>query len=109
MARAPRQRAPPPASRTGDNEQVSVQNDLFSGTRVVERVVAGSGSTVRMRLEPAGEGRVRILEYYRRRRGEARFRRAPGEENREVPYARLGLEAGFEDLFGPAGGPAPVP
>jgi hypothetical protein len=87
---------------------VSVQNDLFSGTRVVERVVAGSGSTVRMRLEPAGEGRVRIVEYFRRRRGEARFRRAPGEENREVPYARLGLEPAFEELFDRPGGPAPV-
>lgn len=81
---------------------VSVQNDLFSGTRLVERRLPDSGATVRIRLAPLADGRVRILEYYRRRRGEVRFKRANGEENRDVAYERLGLEADFEELFGDA-------
>ncbi len=76
-----------------------MQNDLFSGTQVVERVLEGSGATVRLRLAPLAGRRVRILEYYRRGRGEQRFQRARREEDREVEYARLKLGPDFDELF----------
>lgn len=82
---------------------LDLQNDLFSGTRLVERVVPTSGTTVRLRLEALGDGTsVRVLEYHRRAPGERRFHRVATEEQRVVAFAGLGLAQPFDELFGSA-------
>jgi len=75
------------------------QPGLFDASRLVERRLA-SGVTVRVRLEPLSDDRVRVLEYRRRARDEGRWQRRPGEEGRTCPYGALGLGLPFEDVFG---------
>ena len=77
-----------------------LQPDLFSGTEVLERVLGGSGTVVRLRLRPLGAGRVRVEEAARRLAGRVRFDRWPEEEGREVAFDRLGFAVAYEDVFG---------
>ncbi len=44
------------------------QDTLFDATRVVQRLLK-NGTSIRMKLEPLGEGRVKILEYSRKAQG----------------------------------------
>lgn len=78
----------------------SVQGGLFDRAPVVLRRVASSGATLRLRLEPLGDGRVRVLEAARRPRGAARFARLPHEEGRVVRYEQLRLDIDYTSLFG---------
>ncbi len=64
----------------------------------MERRLA-SGATVRVRLEPLTNRRVRILEYHRRSHDERRWERRAAEEGRVVPFAVLGLGLPFEAIF----------
>lgn len=75
------------------------QDDLFSPARWIERTV--QGVTVRVRLEPLGDGRVRLLRYERRRPGERAFSRRKDEEGRVVALEAVAPEASYESLFGP--------
>lgn len=73
------------------------QDNLFDPSRTVERNLE-SGSAVRLRLEPLGDGRVRVLEYYRKAAGG--WRRCREEEGRIVFYDRLKLPQDYAELFG---------
>ncbi len=78
----------------------SFQDDLFSSARWIERTV--QGATVRVRLEPLGRGRVRVVRYERRRRGERAFTRRPEEEGRVVALEAVAPGASYAALFGSA-------
>ncbi len=73
------------------------------GTVRVERTLEDSGSTVRLLLEPLPGERVRIREYYRRRKDQARFERVRKQEGQSVTFELLRLERSFADLFPQAG------
>lgn len=66
---------------------------------IAERTVESTGSTVRLLLEPLPDQHVRILEYHRLRRGEARYHRQKDEEGQVMPFRLLNLEQSFEELF----------
>lgn len=74
------------------------QPSLFDRSRLVERRLS-SGAIVRLRLEPLPAGRVKVVEYRRRGHEDARWQRRPGEEGRVCPFAALGLDLPFEDVF----------
>ncbi len=78
---------------------LSRQAPLFSRDRVVERTVS-TGTVIRTRLQPLEDGRVTILEYYRKTEGGQWIRRH--QEERKVSFASLGLNCSFDELFGPA-------
>lgn len=85
---------------------VSKQKEAFrpprrrtSPAREVERVLP-SGITVKLKLEPLGGGRVRIVEYHRRAKRGRRFVRGIDGEGHSVAFERLGLEQSYEALFG---------
>ncbi|MFA5568452.1 MAG: hypothetical protein WC972_07370 [Trueperaceae bacterium] len=69
----------------------------------VERTLEGSGSTVRLLLEPLPGERVRIREYYRRRKDQTRFERVREQEGQSVTFELLRLERSFAELFPQAG------
>ncbi len=73
------------------------QDTLFDATRVVQRLLK-NGSSIRMKLEPLGEGRVKILEYSRKAQGGV-WHRCPDEEGRVLPYEQLRLQQRYESLF----------
>jgi hypothetical protein len=75
------------------------QRHLFDTTETVSRVLS-TGSTVRIKLEPLGDGHVKILEYYRKARNSDRFVRERAEEGYIVEFSQLGLEPSYEELFG---------
>lgn len=58
------------------------------------------GTVVRSTVEALGENRVRVLEYYRKPRHSAQFRRAKQEEGVVLPFEQLGVEASYDDFFG---------
>jgi len=74
------------------------QDDLFSPARWIERTV--QGVTVRVRLEPLGGGRVRLLRYERRRPGERGFTRRAVEEGRVLPLHAVAPGQDYQELFG---------
>ena len=55
---------------------------------------------MRLKLEPVGDERVKVLEYHRKQVGSRDFRRVRNEEGLVYPFASLGLAERFEDLFG---------
>ncbi len=65
----------------------------------IERVLDQPPVTIRSVVVAVGQGRVRILEYYRRRPDETRFVRVHGAEGRVVPFEQLRLERSFAELF----------
>lgn len=79
---------------------IALQDDLFGQARWLERTTT-SGSQVRIQVEPAEPGRVRIVRFERRRPGERSFRRRPREEGRIVPLTDLAPGQTWEALFGP--------
>jgi len=74
------------------------QPTLFDPSRLVERRLP-SGTTVRVRLTPLADGRVKVLEYRRRAHDEARWQRRPEEEGRTYPFAALGLDLRYDEVF----------
>lgn len=76
--------------------RVVFQDGLFDPSRTVERTLE-SGNLVRLRLEPVGDARVRILEYYRK--AGSGWHRCPEEEGRLVLYSQLKLRQGYGELF----------
>lgn len=79
-----------------------IQPDLFSGTQVLQRTLPASGTVVRLRLRPLGDGRVRVEEAVRRVAGAVHFEPWPGETGREVAFDRLGFSIAYRDVFGGA-------
>jgi hypothetical protein len=77
-----------------------IQPDLFSGTQVLERRLNGSGTLVRLRLLPLGNGVVRILEAARCSGDRGTFVTWPAEAGREVAFARLGFDVTYDEVFG---------
>ena len=77
-----------------------IQPDLFSGTQVLERTLRGSGTVVRLRLRPLGEGRVRVEEAARRSGPQTAFEPWPAEAGREVAFERLGFAVAYREVFG---------
>ena len=74
------------------------QVHLFDRSVVVERVTS-LGTTVRLKLEPVGENKVKILEYHRKHKGKEGFKRVKAEEGVVLPFAQLNLSESYEDLF----------
>ena len=74
------------------------QDDLFSSARWIERTV--HGVTVRVRLEPLGAGRVRVLRYERKRPGDRAFTRRREEEGRVVALEAVAPDSVYAELFG---------
>ncbi len=77
---------------------LDAQPSLFDASRTVERELP-TGVTVRLRLEPLADQRVRVIEYRRKVRAGARWERRAGEEGRVYALASLGLELPFEAIF----------
>lgn len=77
----------------------ALQDDLFGQARWIERTTR-SGAHVRIQVEPADPGRVRVVRFERRRPGERGFRRRPREEGRIVALSDLAPDQGWEALFG---------
>jgi hypothetical protein len=74
------------------------QPQMSDKTETVTRVLS-TGSTITLTLEPLGDGRVRIVTYYRKPARGDRFMRAPAEEGHVVAFEKLGLELSYETLF----------
>ena len=74
------------------------QPRLFDKSVMVEKVTS-LGSTVRLKLEPLGEHKVKIVEYHRKHKGKEVFKRVKSEEGGVVPFAQLGLAGSYEALF----------
>ena len=74
------------------------QPHLFDKSVVVEKVTS-VGSTVKLKLEPLGENKVKILEYHRKAKGKESFKRIKSEEGGTVAFTQLGLTEGYEELF----------
>ena len=74
-------------------------NDFESKTGVVFEKTTSLGTTVRSVLEPVGGERVRILEYHRKPKHGAHFRRVKSEEGKTLPFAQLGLTASYHEFF----------
>ena len=74
------------------------QVHLFDRSVVVERVTS-LGSTVKLKLEPIEEHKVKILEYHRKTKGKESFKRVKAEEGVVLPFAQLNLSESYEDLF----------
>ena len=81
-------------------ERGAFQDDLFGTTRWLERTTS-AGVIVRVCVEPAGRGSVRVVRYERRRRSERSFVRRPREEGQVVPLAQLDPDQDWHALFGP--------
>lgn len=64
---------------------------------MVERTLS-NGTTLRLKIEPLPEGRVKVLEYHRRVSGE-RWQRVREEEGRVLVYSQLNLAQPFDKLF----------
>jgi hypothetical protein len=82
----------------GKPPELSLSTPLFAADRVVERTLK-NGITIRARLEPLGDERVRILEYYRRDRS-GKWQRRPEEEGRTASFSTLGLTDSYSGIFG---------
>jgi len=96
-------RRPPPFTAgdlRGAPGSDAVQPDLFSGTQVVQRTLPRTGTRVRLRLAPLGDGRVRVVEAVRCHAGAVRYEPWPEEEGRETELERLRLGIGYAELFG---------
>ena len=78
------------------------QDDLFSSARWLERTT-DLGVMVRIRLEPLGAGRVRIVRYERKRPHDRGFVRRMEEEGRVVPLRAVAPGRDYATLFGVAG------
>lgn len=65
----------------------------------MERTIPASGTTVRLLLEQLSGGRVRVLEYHRRRGEHGRFERVRAEEGMVCTFDKLGLDQPFEAVF----------
>ncbi len=79
------------------------QDDLFSGARWIERTT-DLGVVVRIRLEPLGAGRVRIVRYERKRPHDRGFVRREEEEGRVVPLSAVAPGRDYAALFGRSDG-----
>ena len=75
------------------------QDDLFGTTRWLERTTS-RGVEVRVQVEPAGPGAVRVITFERRRPGERTFVRRQREEGQVVPLASLDPRLEWDALFG---------
>jgi hypothetical protein len=73
------------------------QDSLFDPARTVERTLS-NGTCVRVKLEPLGQGRVKILVYQRRPLG-GMWQRCQEEEGRVLEYRQLKLQASYEEIF----------
>ena len=71
----------------------------LSGKSVVVERVTSVGSTVKLKLEPLGKHKVKILEYHRKHKGKEVFKRIKSEEGAVVPFEQLGLAESYEGLF----------
>lgn len=78
------------------------QDDLFGAARWLERTTS-RGVQVRIRVEPAARGAVRVITFERRRPGERAFVRRPREEGQVVPLASLDPNLDWDALFGAPG------
>jgi hypothetical protein len=74
------------------------QIHLFDKSAVVERVTS-MGSSIRMKLEPLSDGKVKVLEYYRKTKDSAQFKRVKSEEGQIVAFEKLGLKQSFTAIF----------
>lgn len=74
------------------------QDGLLDRSRVLERELS-SGARVRVKLEPTAPGRVRILEYHRKRAGGEQWQRQQDEEGHEHAFEQLRLPTTFEELW----------
>jgi len=79
----------------------SFQDELFSSARWLERTT-DLGVVVRIRLEPLGAGRVRIVRYERKRPSDRDFVRREEEEGRVVPLSAVAPGRDYATLFGVA-------
>lgn len=77
------------------------QDDLFSRARWLERTT-DLGVVVRIRLEPLGGGRVRVVRYERKRPHDRGFVRRPEEEGRVAPFSVVAPGRDYAALFGDA-------
>ncbi|MCA9836368.1 MAG: hypothetical protein KC422_05615 [Trueperaceae bacterium] len=75
------------------------QGHLFDKNVMVERTLS-TGTVVRLKLEPLGDGRVKVLEYYRKGHLHDRFKRHSDEEGKVFQFAELGLLQTYDHLFG---------
>lgn len=81
--------------------QAVLEDCLLDRTRVIERTLV-SETVVRIRLEPLGEPRVRVLEY-RRKSKSGSWQRCVEEEGKVTDYQKLELALSYTALFGEAG------
>ena len=72
---------------------------LFDRSTFVERETS-TGNVVRLELKPLANDEVKILAYHRKTVGSREFKRVRSEEGAVYPFARLNLDASFDDLFG---------
>ena len=77
----------------------TAQTHLSAESALVERVTS-TGNVVRLELKPLANDEVKILAYHRKTVGSREFKRVRSEEGAVYPFARLNLDASFDDLFG---------
>ena len=70
-----------------------------SANRVTATRTTSLGTTLRLVLEPAGEERVRVLEYHRKPKRSEKFKRVKSEEGVVLPFEQLNLDKSFTELF----------
>ena len=78
---------------------VPVQNrNLFEKTVLIEKVTS-LGTVLRLKLEPLDNKQVKVLEYWRKPKHSAKFKRVKNEEDKVLAFAEFGLELSFQALF----------
>jgi len=66
---------------------------------VVVDKITSFGTTLRVTLEPLDNEQVKIIEYRRKAKRAAQFKRVPSEEGKVVAFEQLKLDTSFTELF----------
>lgn len=78
---------------------VPVQNrHLFEETVFVEKVTS-LGTILRLKLEPLDNEQVKLLEYWRKPKHSAKFKRVKSEEGKVLAFEVLKLKESFGTVF----------
>jgi len=78
---------------------VPIQNrNLFEKTVLIEKVTS-LGTILRLKLEPLDSEQVGVLEYWRKPKHSAKFKRVKNEEGNILAFKELGLELSLQALF----------
>lgn len=75
------------------------QPHLFDKTITVEREMS-TGTIVKLVIRPIADSKVEILQYFKKKSNQDKFKRVADEEGKTVEFKKLGLRQSYDYLFG---------